>query len=193
MTRGAETEDLTVLYKRHVKALCAMVTMKRFFVKKLALPLISLMVVTVFMLQACVSFCPWRSSSFFSFFRSLLSPPTLWPFIDYPMYSGAHYEGDAVPRLFVFGTLEDSTEVPIVAADLGLSDWHFRRHFINGLASGNDERIKEFVGLYGNRHTKRLVGLRLENHPVILSRAGLRSGPPEVQKNLRLQPPEKEN
>ena len=157
------------------------------FLKKLAPALISLIVVTILGLQACVSFLPWRHSLFPSTFRRILSPPTLWPFIDYPMYAAPHYQGDAIARVFLFGVLEDSTVVRIIAEDLGLGYWHFRKHFINGLIRDDYNGVKMFVNLYQNMTNRRLVSLRLEDHPLILAGDGLRSAQPQILKHLHLE------
>lgn len=103
------------------------------------------------------------------------------------MFSSAFYSGDAIARFYLFGTLEDSTEVPIAPEDLGIGYWHFRKHFINGLARDNYEAIKMLVELYQNMQGRRLVSLRLEDYPLILSRDGVRPAPPKVLKNLRLE------
>ena len=120
----------------------------------------------------------------------LVFPPLLWPFLDYPMYSIPHHDGDALDRYFVFGTLKDSAEVPIFPEDLGLHFWQFygqsqQRSVVAALLHENSNLIKTYVELYQSRHNKRLLGLRLENHPLILSREAVNPGPRQVLKNIR--------
>jgi hypothetical protein len=153
--------------------------------QRLAVPLTSLIIATVLTLQASVTFRAWlRSLSLPPSLTSMLSPPTLWPFVDYPMYSRPHYEGEPIAQFRISGTLEDGTEVWIKPGDVGLDAWHFSIHFVRGLGSNDAARVKDLVRLYQARHNRRLVGLRLENHPLILSRDGIRPGPPEVRQNL---------
>ena len=106
------------------------------------------------------------------------------------MYSIPHHDGDALDRYFVFGTLEDSAEVPIFPEDLGLHFWQFygqsqQRSVVAALLHENSNLIKTYVELYQSRHNKRLLGLRLENHPLILSREAVNPGPRQVLKNIR--------
>jgi hypothetical protein len=153
--------------------------------QKLAVPLTSLIIATVLTLQASVTFRAWlRSFSVPPSLTRMLSPPTLWPFVDYPMYSRPHYEGEPIPQVRIVGTLDDGTEVWIRPGDVGLDSWHFKIHLVRGLDTNNAARVRELVHLYEARHNGRLIGLRLENHPLILSRDGIRPGPPEVHQNL---------
>ena len=103
------------------------------------------------------------------------------------MYASPHFAGDAISRYAVFGTLQDSTEVPIIPEDLGIGYWHFRKRFINGLARDNYDEVKAFVHLYQNTRQRRLVSVRLENHPLILAKDGVRSAPPQILKNFSLE------
>ena len=168
--------------------------------KKLSVPLISFVIATFLVLQAVAGFVPMlldgpaghRTAFVARLFSNiyLVFPPLLWPFLDYPMYSIPHHDGDALDRYFVFGTLEDSAEVPIFPEDLGLHFWQFygqsqQRSVVAALLHENSSLIKTYVELYQSRHNKRLLGLRLENHPLILSREAVNPGPRQVLKNIR--------
>lgn len=126
--------------------------------------------------------------------HKLLKPPkvpALWPFIDYPMYNYPKYEGDKLNQYFIFGILEDSTEVLIRPEDLGLNYWIFMYGFKESLRKGNDKDIKNFAKLYESRHNKKLLGLRFEDRPLVLSKERVVPGSPEVVKNIKLEDLEK--
>ncbi len=111
-----------------------------------------------------------------------------WPFINYPMYSGPpRYEGDVINnRYFIFGTLEDSTEVPILAQDLHL---HFHELLwgpVEDMLKGRIESLYGYVQLYESRYHRRLTSLRLENHPLVLKRNRVVEEPIQVVKIVHL-------
>ena len=110
----------------------------------------------------------------------------LWPFVDYPMYRHPHYEGDSIDRYFLFGISEDNTEMPISAEDLGLNFWKFLWGFVPAVVEDRREQIEVYIDFYRTRHNKVLLGLRLENHPLVLSRNGLSPAPVQVVKTIRL-------
>ncbi len=168
--------------------------------KKLAVPSTSFVIIMFLVLQIVAGFAPvildgpagHRTASVARLFSDiyLVFPPLLWPFLNYPMYCIPHHKGDALDQYFVFGTLEDSIEVPILPEDLGLHFWQFygksqERGVVIALLQENNKLIKTYVELYQSRHNKRLVGLRLENHPLILSREGVNPGPRQVLKNFQ--------
>jgi hypothetical protein len=104
----------------------------------------------------------------------------LWPFLDYPMYSTVYFEGEELTRYAVIGTLEDSTEVQILPEDLGQGYTYFRNHALKGLSNSDNTRIANVVEAYYQVNGRMLHGLRLENHPWILARGGMRDGNPEI-------------
>jgi hypothetical protein len=104
----------------------------------------------------------------------------LWPFLDYPMYSQVYFEGERLTRYAVIGVLEDSTEVQVLPEDLGGDFTFFRNHALKGLKDGNDHRISNVAEAYYQVNNTTLKGLRLENHPWILAREGMKDGSPEV-------------
>ena len=124
-------------------------------------------------------------------YKPLRGSPDLWPFLDYPMYSTAHYEGEEIEHYAVFGTLEDATEVPILPEDFGLHFWIFRRTFVFAMLGDDQKQIKDYAELYNSRHNKYLTGLRLENHPLILSGNGANPGLRQILRNVRLETLEK--
>ena len=152
------------------------------YFKNLAIPLTSFVILIFLVFQTVASF-NLIGRTVHKYYGS----PFLFPFLDYPMYDAPHYEGDTLKQYFVFGTLEDLTEVPIVPEDLGLHFWLFRRGFVFALLKDDYDEIKNYAALYEKRHNKRLIGLRLENHPLVLSRDGVDPGVKQTLKNFRLE------
>jgi hypothetical protein len=102
------------------------------------------------------------------------------------MFQMARYPGDRLDRLFLFGVLEDSTEVPIPAGDIPY--WQFRI-LLNRVAEGDSEKIAEFVEGWQRQHQQRLQGLRLENHPLVFTGPSLADGPREIVNDVSLAAP----
>ncbi|NJK47051.1 hypothetical protein HC931_01495 [Candidatus Gracilibacteria bacterium] len=120
--------------------------------------------------------------------RLLKAPekPFLWPFIDYPMYSYPNYLGDDIKQYVILGILPDSTEVRIQAEDLGLNYWIFMYGFKEALRKNDRQDIKNFIQLYESRNNKKLIGVRLENHPLILTKEGVEPGKPKVVTDFKV-------
>jgi hypothetical protein len=111
--------------------------------------------------------------------------PRLWPFLDYPMYSAPHRAGDVIDQFRVFGRLDDSSEVPILPADLHLDPFEFMYTFASQLQEATNETAHRYADIYQRTRGRRLVELRLENHPLVLSRDGVRPGPVRIVKEFR--------
>jgi hypothetical protein len=102
------------------------------------------------------------------------------------MYSNVYFEGDPLTRYAVIGILEDSTEVQILPQNLGEDPNLFGTHAVKGLSNGDSSRIRNVVEAYYQVNGKMLHGLRLENHPWILAREGMRDGSPEVLSSVAI-------
>jgi hypothetical protein len=161
------------------------------FLKKRAVGLISLVILTVLFLQAGTTFrlfCPperlFPSLSSYQIFCS----PSLWPILEYAIYHIPHYEGEKLDQPLLFGMLEDFTEVQIFPEDLGLRStrWAYREGLMSALDQMSDEDITKFVESYERKRSKKLIVLRLENHPVVLSKKGVELGQTEVLKKIHL-------
>lgn len=113
-------------------------------------------------------------------------PPFLWPFMDYPMYSRPHYEGDTVPRERMYGVLGDSTEVRIQPSDLGLKYWWFRRGLIFSVVGEDTSDVRGYARLYAPREGRSLTTFRLYHRPLVLRRWGAEPSPPVLAKEFRL-------
>ena len=58
----------------------------------------------------------------------LQSAESIWPFTNYPMYSGSHYEGDRIiARRFIHATTEDGEEVELTLKDIGVNVWLYEK------------------------------------------------------------------
>jgi hypothetical protein len=153
--------------------------------------LISTLIFGVIFLQFSVAFlrfCPEGSSSFSlkSLCPKLPDDPAFYPFLDYPMYAGARYEGVRVNQQFLFGVLEDGTEVPITHKDLRISRYNLIRKIIPEIEEKNLKIIQEYVKIYEQNSHKNLVKLRLENHPLVITRKGVNPGEKKVIVDLKV-------
>ncbi len=152
---------------------------------------ISTLILGVISLQFSVAFfgfCPQLISSFplKSLCPRLPKDPAFYPFLDYPMYAGVKHEGVNVNQYFVFGVLEDGTEIPITEQNLQISRSHFVRKIITRIKEKNLQVIKDYVKIYEKTSQKKLVKLRLENHPLVITRDGVNPGEKKVIVDLSL-------
>ena len=154
---------------------------------KLGILLISGIIVGILALQTAVSFCCHDSHAFVPLAKPIC-PPSLWPFLDYPMYSDSHHEGDSIMQYHLVGVLEDFTKVQIGPDDLDMGFWRFRKNVVFELLRNQDERVNSVVELYQLKYKKRLREIYLENHPLILRRDGLVPGKPEVLRSFQVKP-----
>jgi hypothetical protein len=161
------------------------------FLRKRALGLISFVILILLILQGAATFrlfCPPLCiSQSFSSYRIFCSP-ALWPIIDYAIYHIPHYEGEKLDQPLLFGILEDFTEVQIFPEDLGLPStrWAYREGLVSALDQATDEAVRKYVESYERRRFKKLIALRLENRPLVLSKIGLNPGQAEVLQTIHL-------
>lgn len=131
-----------------------------------------------------------------------------FPFVDYPMYSSARYEGDRMDDFTVYATLSDGRRERVTREDIYLDDFQYlkwagaiRRHprppYQSG--SGISHRIKAALGLrrpdidlvralverYEQRKGVQVVRLEVESGMVTVTRTGMgRASEPLVLKDL---------
>jgi len=109
-------------------------------------------------------------------------PPFLWPFLNYPMYSAPHYEGEGIPRFEVVATTSDGREIEVTKENLGTDFWIFRNAFLLPFEQqGMRDELEPGVGLFERRHGVSVVEVRLEDRPLVLTRDGTEDGPSEVR------------
>lgn len=136
--------------------------------------LISGIILLFLLLQAGMTFrvfCPPKPLKFLSFLR-VGCAPTLWPFVDYPMYSIPHYKGEKISRHFLFGILEDNREVLIQPQDVNLGFWIFEDQFLDPIRRNDQEKIRRAAALYENIKQQNLLGFRMEDRPFVIEREG---------------------
>jgi hypothetical protein len=141
--------------------------------------LVSFIILVFLLLQASTGLLP----------RVLLvfNPSSLlWPFLNYTMYSAAHYERDHINQYSLVGISSDFKEIIILPADLDLKFWLFQ-DLISFIRDGKDQKVKYYIDYYQRKHEKKLIGLRLENYPLILSQGGVRLGERQILKHLWLE------
>ena len=138
------------------------------------------------------------------------SPGSYWPFLDYPMYSGYHGEGDRIDVLRpLFAIFADRSEKQIFPQDLDLTVFQFENLLVSAilcaaqkdkkdkkdkkeLQSGRcvpqkaEERLKALLSPYEQRHGKHIISLRLEDYPYILTKEGAKKAPAQVLQILEL-------
>lgn len=112
--------------------------------------------------------------------------PFLWPFLDYPMYTRPHYEGEGIPRYRVIGVTDEDREVEITPETLGTDYWIYRNAFLFSFRyRGERDELEPGVQLYEDRHGVSLVEVRLENRPLVLTREGTVDGALELEGTAR--------
>jgi hypothetical protein len=102
------------------------------------------------------------------------------------MYSAPHYAGDAIDQFRVVGRLEDSSEVVIRPEDLHLGPFEFLYALVWRLREGTSETARQYADAYQRTRGRRLVEIRLESHPLVLARDGVRPGPVRIVREFRL-------
>jgi hypothetical protein len=132
---------------------------------------VSVVIAVVLMLQLAATF---------DLYPRFLSRPShlFWPFMDYPMYRYARYEGSIIERHRVVGRRPDGSEVEVTAADLGLNFRRFQEIVVRALRGGDRPTTAAFAEIYRARMGTRLVAMRLERHGDILTRDGLQPAQP---------------
>lgn len=109
-------------------------------------------------------------------------PPFLWPFLNYPMYSAPHYEGEGVPRFQVLATTSDGRTVEVTKENLGTDFWIFRNAFLLPFDDpGMRDELPSGVEQFENRHDVTLIEVHLENRPLLVTREGTEDGPLEIR------------
>lgn len=110
-----------------------------------------------------------------------------WPFIDYPMYQHKRREGARVDVGYsVYATLADGSEIKIGPGDIGTTHFRFQSHVAKALVHGRENRWKPLLRQFEKRHNLKIVRLRVENYPMVITREGGKPVPAEVLKVLEL-------
>ena len=108
-----------------------------------------------------------------------------WPIIDYPMYSGPHFEGDQISRLAVVGIRDNAEEIDILPEDIGGGYCHFKI-FATAVKHADKEVIQDVVRMYEARRNVRLAAIRVENRPLLWKSKQVEAVPTEVLRTYPL-------
>ena len=145
-------------------------------IRRGAIPVLSPIIVSILITQSAISLL-WYP------IKLRLRKP--WPFLDYPMYSIPHYEGERISHIVVIGLRDELGEVPIKPEDLGIDRWHFR-FYIEALLGDDLTIIREFVQRYEMRQGTHLSGVRVEDRGPLLSKNGFVPASPQILANHSL-------
>jgi hypothetical protein len=95
-----------------------------------------------------------------------------WPFIAYPMYKTAHYDGERLDHdRAVYAILRDSQRVQLTREQLGMDFWMFYYNVVVPIVSAR-HRLRSFAGLMCARFEGALVALEVTDVGVAISRDG---------------------
>jgi hypothetical protein len=142
----------------------------------LAIGLVSCVIVAILGLQTFASFVnPGRWG---------------WPFLAYPMYKTAHYEGERILYdVEVYVVREDSSE-SLMSAD-GIPFWIFKHKMVDGVMNGKRDSVQPLVTAYCERTGEQVVAVRVQDMGIGLSRDGLVHGlEPETLATMTIGCPE---
>lgn len=116
----------------------------------------------------------------FDLLPRLLSRPShiFWPFMNYPMYRWAHYEGAVIERYRVFGRTAAGLDIELTPSDFGLNFRKFQDIVIAALRRGDTAGVAPYAEIYRLRSGRRLAAIRVERHGSVLTRDGLQSARP---------------
>jgi hypothetical protein len=105
-----------------------------------------------------------------------------WPFLAYPMYKNAHYEGERIDiYLTAYAVLADSTRVAINPSDLNLSFWLYWYNVVTPIQHARLDLLEPVLKRYCEETGNQVTKLHLEDRGVAIGRDGPIEGlPPEV-------------
>lgn len=159
------------------------------FWSKIPISLIILALIFFDLLSGNLRFCSQNQSIFFLlqfFCPSLPDSPAFSPFLDDSMYGKENSQAVNVNQYFLYGTLEDGTEVMITHEDLNIPRYQFVRNLVPKVERQNIQAIEEYVEIYERKFRTNMVRLRLENHPLIIHQDGMKTGQKEVVVDLNI-------
>lgn len=110
-----------------------------------------------------------------------------WPFLDYPMYSPPHYEGDAIPRPTLVGITSEARELEIRPEDLGVGYWQYIV-YLRAVQQADHATVRAMVRSYQVRQNVHLSALRLENRRLLLANGKVIPAPVEIVVDSPLDP-----
>jgi hypothetical protein len=102
--------------------------------------------------------------------------PSLYPFLNYPMYRSAKPEGVIVPKFALIATYANGTEKQLTAKDFNLSDYWFNKGIIHSLNEKENSKVYEFIEAYERSGNQPFASLRLDVTPLAIERKGVIQG-----------------
>ncbi len=124
---------------------------------------ITTLIIGVLVMQVLTGFkvlCPPRKFEALQRFR-VACAPTLWPFVDYNMYNGAHYPGWIGQKRSLIATLDDGTERVIEPEEVGLNAHDYRRWVIHKVMDGKEAAARDHLSRWSGP-TARVTALRVD-------------------------------
>lgn len=102
-----------------------------------------------------------------------------FPIMNYPMFSGPHYDGDRLDDYFVHAVLPDGSEALVTPEDVGMEFWTFRVNVVTEIIEAEDTRpLRPIADIICARHDVGEVTLRASDIGVFISRNGAVQGEP---------------
>ena len=96
-----------------------------------------------------------------------------WPFVAYPMYKMAHYDGERVVYdVKVYGVLKDLSRIELKRSDLGMSFWLFWYNVVQPIRHGYLHNLSPIIDQLCRQSRGDLIRLEYEDMGVKISRAG---------------------
>jgi hypothetical protein len=105
----------------------------------------------------------------------------LTPFLSYPMYSKAHFEGERLDvNHRVYAVLKSGERRYIDPdEDLNVDFWRYERRFVTPLIKGRSDEVAPFVDAVVARYPD-VTALEVDNYPMIITRAGPKPAPSQT-------------
>ena len=115
-----------------------------------------------------------------------------WPFMDYPMYSPAHYENELVNDNYeLVGVTFDGQEQQIAHREIGLSFFQVNDWLVPRLLKDQpDLTIEPYLDKLRTLNNGLFQRIRIQAKPVKISRAGISESAIQVFKVIDLHSPE---
>jgi len=117
-----------------------------------------------------------------------LNPPLTFPFLDYPLYTNTHETGEPIPQLRLIGIRADGFEEQLSAEGLGMTPWHFN-FLIRAAVRSDVTEVRDCLDAIDSPSADALVGLRVEDEPVLWGDGPVRRGPVVTVETLSLREP----
>lgn len=103
----------------------------------------------------------------------IVRPPTLWPFINYPMYSGTHHPGDTIPHVVLLAEFADGSQFEVKPEAIGVGESHYEillRRLLQGDRSVIDHVFRRYTGARGKRPSRFII----KDQPLLMTSKGVR-------------------